>query len=78
MDMSYLVNQIKASPQGLRLRQAKVISLNTSPNSVNIQIAGDPNTLPNVRYLNAYSPTEEDIVFVLSSGADLLVLGELA
>jgi len=78
MDMSYLVNQIKAPPSGLRLRQGKVTAVNTSPNSVDVVIAGDPNVLPSVKYLNSYTPIVNDIIFLISSGSDLLVLGDLA
>jgi hypothetical protein len=78
MDLSYLVNQIKVAPQGLRLRQGKVIAVNTSPASINVQIAGDSNTLPSVKYLSSYSPTANDTIWLLSSGADLLCIGKQA
>ena len=78
MDFSYLVNQIKANPDGLRLRQGKVITVNTGPASVNVQIAGDSNTLPSIKYLSSYSPTANDTIWLLSSGADLLCIGKQA
>jgi len=78
MDFSYLVNQIKTTPQGLRLRQGKVVAYNSGPSTVDIQLAGDTNTLPSVKYLDSYSPTVDDTVWLLSNGADLLVIGKQA
>ena len=80
MDLSYLVGQIKGdeSTPTLRLRQAKVVVVNTSPNSVDVQIAGGANTLPRVKYLSSYTPTTNDTVWVISFGADLLVIGKQA
>lgn len=78
MDLNYLVKNIKDAPQGLRLRQAEVVVNNSPITTVDIKIAGDTNILPSVRYLSSYTPTVGDIVFVLSNGADLLILGDLA
>ena len=80
MDLAYLVNQIKGdvSLPNLRLRQANVVTVNTSPNSVDVQIAGGANTLPRVKYLSSYTPTTNDTVWVISFGADLLVIGKQA
>ena len=71
MDLSYLVTQIKSSPQGLRLRQGKVITVN-SARTIDVQIAGDTNTLPSVRYASNYAPKPDDQVWLLNQGADLL------
>ena len=71
MDLGYLVNQIKASPQGLGLRQGKVITVN-SARTIDVQIAGDTNTLPSVRYASNYAPKPDDQVWLLNQGADLL------
>ena len=80
MDLSYLVNQIKGdvSLPNLRLRQAKVITVNVAPNSVDVRIAGGANTLPSVKYLDSYSPTVDDTIWLISFGADLLVIGKQA
>lgn len=80
MDLSYLVGQIKGdeSTPTLRLRQAKVVVVNVGPNSVNVQIAGGANTLPRVKYLSSYTPTANDTVWLISFGADLLVIGKQA
>jgi hypothetical protein len=80
MDLSYLVNQIKGSDTfpTLRLRQAYVVAHHNSPKRVDIQIAGDTNTLPSVKYMHSYSPQVGDTVFVLTNGADILCLGDLA
>lgn len=75
MDLSYLVKQIKEPSSGLRLRQAYVIASNISPKSIDVQIAGDTNTLPSVKYLKSYNPTVGDTVWLISSGADLLCIG---
>ena len=80
MDLSYLVNQIKGdvSLPNLRLRQAKVVTVNVSPATLDVQIAGGANTLPKVKYLSSYSPTANDTVWLISFGADLLVIGKQA
>lgn len=77
MDLSYLVNQIKAVPQGLRLRQGKVITVN-SARTIDVQIAGDTNTLPSVRYVSNYAPKPDDQVWLFSQGTDLLAFGMVA
>ncbi len=71
MDLSFLVNQIKANPQGLRIRQGKVITVNSN-RTIDIQISGDTNTLPSVRYTSNYAPKPDDQVWLLNDGADLL------
>jgi hypothetical protein len=77
MDLSYLVNQIKAPQSGLRLRQGKVITVN-SDRTMNVQIASDGYTLPSVRYLSHYAPKPDDQVWLLNDGADLLGIGMVA
>jgi len=77
MDLSYLVNQIKATPSGLRLRQGTVISVNAN-RTMNVQIAGDGFTLPSVRYLSHYAPKPSDQVWLINDGADLLGIGMVA
>jgi hypothetical protein len=72
MDLSYLVNQIKGTDTfpTLRLRQAYVVASNNSPKTVDIQIAGDTNTLPKVKYLHSYAPQVGDTVFVLTNSSE--------
>jgi hypothetical protein len=77
MDLNYLVKQIKANPQGLRLRQGKVVLIN-SDRTINVQIAGDTNTLPNIKYLSNYAPKPDDQVWLLNDGADILGIGMVA
>lgn len=77
MDLSYLVNQIKAPQTGLKLRQGTVISVNAD-RTMNVQIAGDGFTLPSVRYLSHYAPKPSDQVWLLNDGADLLGIGMVA
>lgn len=80
MDLSYLVGQIKGTDTfpTLRLRQAYVVATHNSPKTIDIQIAGDTNTLPSVKYLHSYSPQTGDTIFVLTNGADILCLGDIA
>lgn len=78
MDISYLVKQIKEPASGLRLRQAYVANYNSSAKTIDIQIAGDTNTLPSVKYLHSYSPQTGDTVWVLTQGADVLCIGNQA
>lgn len=77
MDLNYLVNQIKASDQGLRIRQGKVITVNSNY-TMDVQIAGDTNTLPSVRYLSNFAPKPDDQVWLLNNGTDLLGFGMVA
>jgi hypothetical protein len=77
MDISYLVNQIKATPSGLRLRQGTVITVNAD-RTIDVQIASDGFTLPSVRYLSNYAPKPADQVWLLNDGADLLGVGMIA
>lgn len=77
MDLSYLVNQIKAEPSMLKLRQGKVVTVN-SDRTIDVQIAGDTNTLPSVRYLSNYAPKPDDQVWLLNDRTDLLAIGMIA
>jgi hypothetical protein len=79
MDLNYLVNQIKGDTIAptLRIRQGKVITVNAD-RTMDVQIAGDTNTLPSVRYLSNYAPKPDDQVWLLNSGADLLGIGMVA
>jgi len=77
MDFSYLVKQIKATDQGLRVRQGKVITVNAN-RTIDVQIAGDINTLPSVKYLSNYAPKPNDQVWLLNNGVDLLGFGMVA
>jgi hypothetical protein len=75
MDLSYLVKQIKEPSSGLRLRQAYVTASNNAPKSIDVQIAGDSNILPSVKYLKSYNPSVGDTVWLISNGADVLCIG---
>lgn len=77
MDLSYLVNQIKAAPSMLKLRQGKVVTVNSN-RTMDVQIAGDTNTLPSVRYLSHYAPKPDDQVWLINDGTDLLGIGMIA
>ena len=77
MDFSYLVKLIREAPQGLRLRQGKIITVN-SDRTVDVQIAGDTNTLPSVRYLSNYAPLPETQTWLLTQNADILAIGMIA
>jgi hypothetical protein len=79
MDMNYLVNQIKNTPVGpnLRFRQGKVVTVNADY-TIDVQIAGDPSTLPAVKYLSNYAPKPDDQVWLINNGPDLLGIGMIA
>lgn len=77
MDLSFLVNQIKTTDQGLRIRQGKVTAVN-SDYTMDVQVAGDTNSLPSVRYLSNYAPKVDDQVWLLNNGTDLLGFGMVA
>lgn len=76
-DLNYLVGQIKGDSKFFRVRQAKVIAVN-SDYTINIQIAGDTNTLPSVKYFGHYAPRPNDQVWVITDGQDVMGLGHLA
>jgi len=79
MDLSYLVGQIKGDiiAPTLRIRQGKVITVNAN-RTIDVQIAGDTNTLPSVKYLSNYAPKPDDQTWLINSGADLLAIGMVA
>jgi hypothetical protein len=79
MDLNYLVSQIKGDiiAPTLRVRQGKVITVNAN-RTIDVQIAGDTNTLPSVRYLSNYAPKPDDQTWLINSGADLLAIGMVA
>jgi hypothetical protein len=79
MDMNYLVNQIKNTPVGpnLRFRQGKVVTVNANY-TIDVQVAGDPSTLPSVKYLSNYAPKPDDQVWLINNGPDLLGIGMIA
>ena len=60
----------------VQMRQAVVTAI-TSP-TVIIQLSGDPVDIPGVHRLASYSPTVNDIVWVIKSGGDLLIIGKQA
>lgn len=74
-DMSYLVKQIKSAPSGLRLRQGYVYHYDSTNKVLDIQLAGDSNILPGVKYLHSYAPQTGDTVWLLTSGSDILCIG---
>lgn len=80
MDLNYLVNQIKGETNipTLRLRQGYVFNFNSSAKTIDVQIAGDVNVLPSVKYLHSYNPTTGDTIWLLSNGSDLLCIGKQA
>ncbi len=80
MDLSYLVGQIKGTDNfpSLRLRQAVVETFNSGAKTLDIQLAGDSNILPSIKYLDSYTPQTGDTIFVLTNGADILCLGNIA
>lgn len=71
-----------AARSGLTLTFATVAATHTSPNSVDLNIAGSTNLTPTVAYLSTYAPTVGDTVVVLEQatdrGPDYLVLGKRA
>jgi len=77
MDFSYLINLIREAPQGLRLRQGKIVTVNSN-RTVDVQIAGDTNTLPSVRYLSNYAPLPDTQTWLLTQNADILAIGMIA
>jgi hypothetical protein len=77
MDFNYLVKNIKEVPQGLRLRQGSVTTVNSNY-TMDVQIAGATEILPSVRYLSNYAPKPSDQVWILNNGADMLGFGMVA
>jgi len=55
-------------------RQYKVNSVQTNEVTLNT----GSGTIPNVRYLDSYSPSTGDTVWCIESGNDIIVLGKLA
>lgn len=62
--------------RGLRLRQGKVISVQTG--SVTVTIGASTVAVPGVKYLASYSPTANNVVWMLTDGETILIIGKLA
>lgn len=77
MDLSYLVKQIKEPSSGLRLRQGLVMTVN-SDNTIDVQIAGDTNTLPKVKFLGNVAPLPGYSIWIITNGSDMLALGSIS
>lgn len=73
-----LVREILATlpPPGPAIRQATVQAVGTT--TVDIRIGGSTTTISGVKYLAAYSPKVNDVVWVIQNGGDLIVLDRLS
>jgi len=76
MDLNYLVSGIRAPQQGLRLRQAEVVTLNDDY-TIDVKIAGDSSVLPSVRYLSHFAPLPGYHVWVFVDKNDMLAIGHV-
>lgn len=56
-------------------RQAVITAVTGS--TVTIQIGGSTTSIPGVKFLNSYSPSVGDTVWVMTQGSDVWVVGEL-
>jgi hypothetical protein len=79
MDFSDIIKKLVDQNVRISFHQGVVQSTSASPvNSVTVRISGDSTNISGVRYLSSYTPTVDDVVWILINGGDLIVLGELA
>jgi hypothetical protein len=76
MDLRTKAAIIAGERGGLRLRQAVVVS--AVGNVVTLKIAGSDAEISGVVCLAHVSPAPSDVVWLLTDGLDLLVIGKIA
>ena len=66
-------------PERFALRQGVVNAVVTGPpKTVTVTLSGGSTQLTGLRYLAAYTPAVNDVVWLAQNGTDLFVLGVLA
>ncbi len=74
MDLHEIFKEIGAQQQPMQLTQGVVSA--TAAGSVSVRIAGATTPVTGIKYLSSYSPTTNDVVFMLVNGNDVLILGK--
>lgn len=77
-DLDDLARALLPDPAESRLQLRKGQVSAVSAPTVTITLGGSTTTIAGVSYLASYTPTVNDVVFVLVDGPSLLVLGKLA
>lgn len=72
-----LVQQLSDNrPDPVRLRQGVVDTVDAGSATVDVTVGGSSTVITDVNYLDSYTPTAGDTVWILSNGPDLLVIGK--
>lgn len=74
MDIHGILQQVITQNQGLELAQGTVTA--TASGSVSVKIAASTTSISGIKYLSSYTPTVNDVVFMLIDGKDVLILGK--
>lgn len=75
MELHDVIARLFDQQQPLQLRQGVVTA--TGGSSCSIKVAGATTAITGIKYLASYSPTTNDIVFMLITGKDILILGKV-
>ena len=76
LDLQRIVSDFSPPSQELRLRFGVVVSIQSG--AVTVTVAGGTVQVPEVHYLNSYSPLIGDTVAMLTDGLDVLLLGAVS
>jgi hypothetical protein len=78
MDVGTLLSEIVNSDIRTEFHWGVITNVVTSPaHSVSLTLSGSSTVLSGIKYLKSYSPSISDVVLVLISRKDMVVLGEL-
>ena len=75
-DTRGLAKRLRPSQHRLSRHQGVVESVGTG--NVSITLDGGTAVVPNVKYLDSYTPTVGDIVEIMMDDTDIIILGKLA
>lgn len=75
MDLHETMRHIFDQQQPLQMKQGVVTA--TASGSCSIKIAGATDAISGIKYLASYTPTTNDVVFMLITGKDILILGKI-
>lgn len=74
MELHEIFKKIVNDQQNLELAQGVVTA--TASGSVSVKIAASTTAISGIKYLSSYTPTVNDVVFMLIDGKDVLILGK--
>lgn len=78
MDMVQIVDAIVKQPAGVRIRQGKVISYDSTTKRAVVTVGGSTVQLTGIRHMASYTPVVGNSVLLMVNGSDMWILGRLA